>query len=598
MAQIDDAINSLSSDELDTLNSDPQMLASFKAKYAPSATKSDLLKEEVNQMPGVVGHFAREYSNIPSDIVSNVKGLGSLASAGISAITDPVNSVKSLITNAPAIAKGLKDSAVNAVEHPIDTVEKNPVSTALTISSLGAFTPKIGGVEGELGGFAENLKNDSTVANFNKKLLGVSESATKMGGASLPSPAPEDVEQAVDNVIKAHSDVTNAFGSDLNDAKSSVGLPTSKEEISDSLRKYGNEYNLDLGKPLELHPDAPRPIQTGDKISVSGNNLPDQDITYKGAMISDSPAKLKEMGFTDDQIKQYTQPSFDLSTDIEGHPAKSTVSQATLEQAGYKIPDVNQNSMPYSISNTKTPEDLNTEIDRFLKNQDYISDKDKIKASSFYQDQIGQHLPQSNGNPDFTKSGDVTQGLLKSKYQQLRGVIQDSSPELQQAKSNFAQTKDALDLVSSHLDADQPGKTQDFLKKVFTSTTQAANDQRQQLAYLEQLSGHPVISDLFKHFAGQEFGNFIGPNGERLIKKTAPYAIGAGLFGHGEAGLGLLASEAAATSPKLIGGLESINPATVGKVGLAGRLLKKPFNTPFQTPEMQSLKDKLANGQS
>jgi hypothetical protein len=593
MSSLDDAINSLSSDELDMLNSDPQMLAQFKTKYHPSSPSSelDVLKDTAPAMPGVSGHLARTLSNIPGDIENNIKGAAGLAAAGLYGTVDPVGALKDLATSAPDMIRSAGQGIKDAVLHPIKTVEENPISTAMMIIGLGDMVPEAGGVEGELGSFVEALKKDSGLAKFNKKLLGVSESATKMRDAGMPIPSQEELDSAVENVIKAHKDVVSAFGEDLNEAKANAGLPASVEEKDASVRKYGNKRNLDLSQPLELHPDAPRPVQKGDSISVSGENLPSQDIKYNGPLLADSADALRAAGMPEDQITSATQPTYNVTQDVPGHPAGSTLAEDTLKKLGYKIPDVNAGPMPYKISSSKTAEDLNTEVGRFMNNLDYISDKDKVKAASYYQDRIKNYVP------DFSQEGDETQGLLKSKYQQLKSVISEASPELQSAKSNFGQMKEALNLVADNLDPERPGKTQDFLKRIFTSTTEAANDQRQQLAYLEQLSGQPIISDLFKKFSGKEFSQLVGPTGERLLKKSAPFALTGALFGHPGIGMGGLAVEAAATSPRVVGALEAGVPAmTKNSAPVAAlKTAQKGLQNLRTNPTLQSLYDKMRN---
>lgn len=597
MAQIDDVINSLTPDELDTLNSDPEMLKAFKTKYLNPPIPSN----NTNSMVGIAKSAISAALPSPSSFNPISPEGPNPASMGISAalqtLRDPTRISPTLSQPGQVAAESQTGQAIEQAAQNVGipkAASKFAIQTALDPQSyLGiGLTPEAGGIEGELGSFAEDLKQDSSLARFNKKLLGISESATKMGGPSLPTPSTEDINSAVDNVIKAHQDVVNSFGQDLNKAKTNAGLPVSEAEKSDSIRLYGNKRNLNIGQPLEMSPDAPKTVNPGDTISVSGNNLPDQTLTYRGPMAQDSPEALKNLGVSDDLINKMKQPFYDLSTDIPGHPAKSSLSEEALKAAGYNLPDISKGSLGYKITPTTNSEGLNGEVGRFLNNLDYISKNDQIKAASYFQDRIKSYIP------DFSQEGNETQGLLKSKYQQLKDVINNASPELQQAKSNFAQMKQSLDLVSDKLAPDQPGKTQDFLRRVFTSNTQAANDTRQQLASLEQLSGQPVISDLFKKFAGQEFGQFVGPTGERLVKKSLPYAIGGTLFGHGLASLGGLGIEAAATSPKLIGGLESIVPKSIQAAPIAAEVGQKGLQYPFRTPQLQSLKDRLSNSVS
>lgn len=80
MSQMDDAINNLSEDELDTLNSDPQMLADFKAKYAQTPGVMDsVMSAAKNLLP------SKETLMAPMDAS---KKLGTMVEAGGAGIGD------------------------------------------------------------------------------------------------------------------------------------------------------------------------------------------------------------------------------------------------------------------------------------------------------------------------------------------------------------------------------------------------------------------------------------------------------------------------------------------------------------------------------
>lgn len=78
--------------------------------------------------------------NAMTDLGKNVAGLGAMAAKGVGAIVDPESMIPSVsdIQNYPSMMKGLGSDISNAIQHPVDTAYKNPVSTAL------ALTPDIG----------------------------------------------------------------------------------------------------------------------------------------------------------------------------------------------------------------------------------------------------------------------------------------------------------------------------------------------------------------------------------------------------------------------------------------------------------------------
>src|SRR5437879_1740559 len=80
MAQIDDAINKLSSDELDTLNPDPKMLSDFKAKYSGPVNQplSTILPTVAKGVRGMMPQ-----SHLASDIGGMAEGLGQQLKTGL-----------------------------------------------------------------------------------------------------------------------------------------------------------------------------------------------------------------------------------------------------------------------------------------------------------------------------------------------------------------------------------------------------------------------------------------------------------------------------------------------------------------------------------
>lgn len=476
-----------------------------------------------------------------------------------------------------------------------------------------------------------------------ERINSIPERATEMGGFNEPTPKPEDLEAATQKVTQAYKDVVNEKGKVLNQFKSESGLPTTSEEKDASIRMYGNKRGLDLDKPLELpknlKQNAPAMEEnvsgatTKDVVpSINEHAKEAEDwIKQEGFVGKDAYAKLAPSGAKiPDVPNSQGHPSQDIRyayrepaildanenfVNTKDHPlnelssgdkfwmtktvpgtniaAKSQVDAETLKGLGYDIddkakalgdmykqanagipetPKTNLPPMPYKISPTKTPEELNTEIGRFLKNQDYISDSDRVKASTYFQDKISNHV-------DYTKEGDEMQGLLKSKNLQLRDNIADASPSLAKAKSDFATTKNSLNLISDKLNSQEPGATQAYLKRLFTSKSPAAQDDLRQLAKLEDMSGHPVVQTLFKKFAGQAYGEVLPPRHIRT-----PFQ----------------AVESALTSPRYVAtpvmkyGENVLNVTKAAGIGGLERLGKFPLSqiNPEAYSALQSIKDK------
>src|SRR5258708_30491661 len=107
MSEIDNRINSLSSDELDMINSDPKMLNDLKTKYSdPQTTMMDKIK-----------------GDYPSAAFNAIKPALSLA--------DPIANLPDLVKQGSQIMSQPKETAKEVIEpfiHPIEYGKEHPVN--------------------------------------------------------------------------------------------------------------------------------------------------------------------------------------------------------------------------------------------------------------------------------------------------------------------------------------------------------------------------------------------------------------------------------------------------------------------------------------
>lgn len=509
------------------------------------------------------------------------------------------------------VGGGLIPSAMPSMadlQHPVDSITGKVKEMAEPVTNFKEYTKQhpvsqamnIAGLASGLGGaFKEAMPNlipDSVMAkipDFLNKLTEIPTKATERKGYLEKAPTQNELQTAIQNVRDVASKLQSEIGGALNKTKADAGIPTDKAEMAASVRKYGNLFNLDTSKPLQLpkqySQNAPEmspentplnPLKIGDEVTATHPDKPPVKMVYKmpGMMV----------GIND--------PAFDLKEPVPNpnaswsHPIDSTLSKSTLESYGYKVPEGTpamqaepSMAMAYKLGDHSKPETLMTEIERFKANQDYIAPKDRIKAASYLQDQIQSHV-------DWDKSGDRLQGTLKQQYGDLKQVVHDNSPELQAQKTKMEGLYDAMDGISSKLNAG-PGQAEAYLRKLFTSDSPAYKDDLTALAKIDKLAGTNTLDTLFQKFAGEEYGKTLSKGGIKLMKRSLPYAIGSGLFGHGLVGLGGEAAEGATTSPKVIGAIARNAPKIAGGAkGLAAGL-----QLPFQTPQMQSLRDRLLN---
>ena len=230
MAQIDDAINSLTPDELDLLNSDPEMLAAFKAKYAQPQSMG----------AGIASDAMRELGKSPLEHVKDLDPakilpmVGAAGTAAPGAFTAAFNSLPG-IGNPAAIMTGLQDlkqnpgqvgdaviraNAIGQGEAPKDGDEKTAVNAGKAAGMLmdlampgdegGVIGDKLKGWSQQAArnaiGFVKSLANKGDVEDL-PAVADFVMSPVKIGDTTLPAiltsnATPREMLANADNVLK------------------------------------------------------------------------------------------------------------------------------------------------------------------------------------------------------------------------------------------------------------------------------------------------------------------------------------------------------------------------------------------------------------
>jgi hypothetical protein len=317
-----------------------------------------------------------------------------------------------------------------------------------------------------------------------------------------------------------------------------------------------------------------KPLQKGDEVTLTHPTQPPIKATYR------APSTFV------DATPEQMDPIFDLKQPVKNpnanwsHPVDSTLSQSTLESYGYKIPQgmpqmeaPKTMAMPYTIGEHDTPQQLMTEINRFKQNLPYITKTDQAKTASYLQDQIVQ---QGVFKQDIAKGR--TFGVLKSQYGDLGNVISNSSDNLAAAKAKMGDLYDTMKSVNKKLSGEK-GSAESYLRRLFTSKSPAVKDDLKALTKLDTLAGSNTVETLFKKFAGESYGQFLGESVHTIFQ--APYA--------------LLTSPKLAMTPIMKFGPAALKTAKFGAIGATEKGFTPAQINPDNGSALQSVGDRLNN---
>lgn len=123
-------------------------------------------------------------------------------------------------------------------------------------------------------------------------------------------------------------------------AKEAAGVTAEEERQLATKEGFRRKiYNSVMSKIDDM-----KPLETGEVVNVDAVKghmgkevLPAQKLTYNGPLMADSVESLRAKGMSEEAIKEVTQPTYNISADIPGHPANSTLSETTLKQVGYDL---------------------------------------------------------------------------------------------------------------------------------------------------------------------------------------------------------------------------------------------------------------------
>lgn len=271
MSKINDALNNLSEDEVDLLNSDPKMLADFKAKYAEAPAESPVrqfVRKAANALPtvGAIG--------VPAVAGIATEGLSLPATAGLSAAGGAGGeAAKQLILRA-LNAKNTSDFFTNPDNGPTageaakDIGLEGVKDAALTYAG-GKLLPPVAKGLGKAASYAGKLAFGPTaeeVGQAGKEAL--AEVASK--GADKLGLARQAAADAKAGLISAEEKAGLHFGS----TPEFEGLVKNPDEMAKFIE---SKSNLLKGRtPQELAQTVdPQTLQTLRKVAQEGEKMTD-----------------------------------------------------------------------------------------------------------------------------------------------------------------------------------------------------------------------------------------------------------------------------------------------------------------------------------
>lgn len=199
------------------------------------------------------------------------------------------------------------------------------------------------------------------------------------------------------------------------------------------------------------------------------------------------------------------------------------------------------------------------------------------------------------------QSGKVVKAISSTEERAFNAGIDHINKEIEKlpngkairaTEKKFSEMADIYDDLQKKIS--EEGKGEDFLRKVFESDAAVYKDWRGKLAHLEQVTGKPLLTDLFKKFAGEEAGKLVG----------RPYVAGLAIGGMFVNPL-FASLTLTAQSPKAMTSLARGIIKTGSGLSKAASLSKIPYiaakqssrqrelNSLEDNEELRSLRDKL-----
>lgn len=492
--------------------------------------------------------------------------------------------------------------------NPLSTDEIDDIATSLgsknydtTLagrdSRISALTQPM--VEGAKAGLSAALPSE----DFNKPIAPTSGNpvmgALQAAGQTLRDPtrisstvsAPGQVTG--DKVTDALGGGTLAKGAGLAtsvalDPQSYIGMGEgARQGIKQSATKFSDIINDGLAKISKWKYGANVPEKAAEIAQKAKFNLPAgsaDEIENAVGRVQDVLTKTKDNAGA---ILNDAKAKIGIPTTIKEKEASLLAGNGTHGLGKHEL-----NSETQKMLDSKTPEELASNIAYFKRLSEGGNSDPKLTArvANALQDKVNQFV-------DWQKSGSDIEGVLKQQYKALGDIVTDNAVGLQSAKGDMAKTLDVFnDLKNRLADPDKSGKAEQFLRNLFTSKSAASKDYLESLAKLEHISGKPVLSDLFKQFAGEAFSKASGNSkGTAMALGEAGTALAFGHPGAALAGLGAMGVQ----SPAMIKLAGQANQAvsTAAQKAIESKLAKIGLTTGLVSLKndrtLQSFKDKL-----
>lgn len=148
--------------------------------------------------------------------------------------------------------------------------------------------------------------------------------------------------------------------------------------------------------------------------------------------------------------------------------------------------------------------ELAKDITAFKQGFSNTEPKLKAKVAMSLQDQVNEFV-------NWEKSGNQIEGLLKQQYRDLGKMVESTMPKsIRERMSKTLSLKDDLGKLLGLEENEGIGKAEQFLRTLFEAKSAKSKDYLKRFADLEVLTGEPVLSELFKKFAGQDLHKLAG----------------------------------------------------------------------------------------
>lgn len=458
------------------------------------------MKEAAKQ---AVGLYGQQIKGSIEEVKNLAQGIPGAAIKGSQFLSGDIASAIPSTEEAKSLYSNMGQSLLDALKHPLDTLSKNKLGVASMF-----------------------MVPTSEGANFSKSTSSfLSNAGERIKGIFKEAPTAGEIESGVQNVQNALKRVISERGELLNTAKREVGLPITPEEKVKALKETGNQFNFNQEDQASINKAF------GEKFGGVSGHMPDMLTEFADKAMKANPKDLytyisnrvddvtlgTEKGELLPSGKQWFK-SVSGRTELSPETAyfkDRQVADQFKQEVMIKLKDMSSFLKPENI---KSPEDLSIAIDNFKTYSPMMGETTRVKLASLLQDKISNFV-------DYSKPGDSLQGVLKTQGRDLRNIgIPDS------LKGSKAQMKEALDLMDDlGKKLEDPGKSEAFLRRLFTSKNAANKDYLNSLARLETMSGEPVLSNLFELFQ-KEANSTISSHTlqhpiSTAIKTVLPYAV-------------------------------------------------------------------------